>query len=223
MFNDRYGLTQAVLEGRKTMTRRIIKGEFEKVTAYHANGGLCFLADTKDGETIILEPQYLECENVAVAQRYKDVIRIANSDESVWQFLVEKDLMQSGGVIDIRLCTCAGYDNKMFVVARFMPHRIRITNLKVERLQDISDEDCIKEGIEYDSAEGSRLWWYDIPDCQDVKLKNTLMRHEWYGQTGCWFWDTPQGAFSALIDCIIGKGTWERNPWVFAYEFELIK
>lgn len=38
MFNDRYGLTQAVLDGRKTMTRRIIPGcykiprhEFEKI------------------------------------------------------------------------------------------------------------------------------------------------------------------------------------------------
>lgn len=28
MFNDRYGLTQAVIEGRKTMTRRLIPDEF---------------------------------------------------------------------------------------------------------------------------------------------------------------------------------------------------
>ena len=28
MFNDRYGLTQAVIEGRKTMTRRLIPNEF---------------------------------------------------------------------------------------------------------------------------------------------------------------------------------------------------
>lgn len=28
--------------------------------------------------------------------------------------------------------------------------------------------------------------------------------------------------FAHLIDRVSGKGTWESNPWVFAYEFELI-
>lgn len=35
MFSERYGLEQAVLAGTKTMTRRIIKGNFEDVKAYH--------------------------------------------------------------------------------------------------------------------------------------------------------------------------------------------
>lgn len=30
-------------------------------------------------------------------------------------------------------------------------------------------------------------------------------------------------AFAALIDKVSGNGTWERNPWVFAYTFKLIK
>lgn len=34
---------------------------------------------------------------------------------------------------------------------------------------------------------------------------------------------TPQGAYSYLIDKISGKGTWERNPYVFVYDFELVK
>ena len=29
-------------------------------------------------------------------------------------------------------------------------------------------------------------------------------------------------AFAALIDKVSGKGTWKKNPWVFAYSFELI-
>ena len=35
--------------------------------------------------------------------------------------------------------------------------------------------------------------------------------------------DSPREAFAALIDRISGRGTWQRNPWVYAYEFELIK
>lgn len=35
--------------------------------------------------------------------------------------------------------------------------------------------------------------------------------------------DTPREAYAALIDRISGKGTWESNPFVFAYEFERVK
>ena len=35
--------------------------------------------------------------------------------------------------------------------------------------------------------------------------------------------DTPREAFAALIDKVSGKGTWESNPYVWAYEFELMK
>ena len=34
---------------------------------------------------------------------------------------------------------------------------------------------------------------------------------------------TPHEAYAALIDKISGKGTWERNPYVFVYDFELVK
>ena len=34
---------------------------------------------------------------------------------------------------------------------------------------------------------------------------------------------TPREAYAALIDKISGKGTWASNPYVFVYEFELVK
>ncbi len=45
----------------------------------------------------------------------------------------------------------------------------------------------------------------------------------WGGKTTQWYAMTPRGAFAALIDKISGKGTWESNPYVFVYEFELVK
>ncbi len=106
----------------------------------------------------------------------------------------------------------------MFVRYDLMPRHIRITSFKVEQLQVISREDCLLEGIEHDVADGAGLWWWDM---DDMKLQNELMRHEWNGKKGCWFWDTPQGAFAALIDKINGKGTWDSNPFAFAYTFKL--
>ena len=103
-----------------------------------------------------------------------------------------------------------GWNNKMFVRADLMPHRIRITDIKVERLQNISHEDCLKEGIttitEGKKKVGNGFGWDTIAD--------TLERDTFF---------TAKAAFAALADKIGGKGTWERNPWVFAYEFKLIK
>lgn len=45
-----------------------------------------------------------------------------------------------------------------------------------------------------------------------------LPRHE-HEET----FNTPRQAFAALIDKVSGRGTWDCNPWVVVYEFELVK
>lgn len=97
----------------------------------------------------------------------------------------------------------------MFVRADLMPHHIRITNVRVERLQDISDEDCIKEGV-CKWTKDKELYKYDLADGFEM--------FEWRDKPR-----TPQEAYAALIDRISGKGTWESNPYVFVYDFELVK
>ena len=97
-----------------------------------------------------------------------------------------------------------GYANKMFVRAEKMPHAIRITNIRVQRLQDIREKDCMKEGIWRDDnvgLEGTTYWYHG--------LSNSSFR-------------TPQEAYASLIDRISGKGTWASNPYVFVYDFVLI-
>ena len=97
--------------------------------------------------------------------------------------------------------TNAGWDNKMFVRADLMPHQIRITDVRVERLQDISDEDCIKEGVH----EATRVFpWYWI-DGFNVTFNES------------------RAAFAHLINKVSGKDVWSQNPYVFVYDFELVK
>ena len=192
MFNDKYGLTRAVLESRKTMTRRVMNPQPSWVSG--------------DGHIYndSIPPKYQLGEVVAVAQAYKHVF----------------DEMMRGDYGDDRYGafknhyygSCEGWHNKMFVQAELMPHQIRITNVRVERLQDISDEDCIREGI-YN--------WKDAPDCPPGHKDSKI---ECYGYDGSWDGHlTPITAFAALIDKVSGKGTWDSNPWVFVYEFELVK
>nr|DAY82404.1 MAG TPA: ASCH domain protein [Caudoviricetes sp.] len=171
-FNDKFRLTQAVLDGRKTITRRIVP--------------------------------FTYCKDKIHLSRYKvgEVVAIAQSYETVYheQGLETLDMLVSGWKYS------KGWRNKLFVCADFMSHHIRITDIKVERLQDISDEDCLKEGIYEDSG--------------DDEFPPSIF-YEFEGNKDDGF-DTPREAFAALIDKVSDKGTWESNPYVFVYEFELI-
>lgn len=202
MFNERYGLTEAVLQGRKTMTRRIESGMENLV-----EGNFCFLKRKQEIElygekgTIIetIKPRYKVGEVVAVAQSYKDaglspnhIIGHIDNGGNMYGFLMAGDV--------------PGWSNKMFVKAELMPNFIQFTANKIERLQDISDEDCLKEGV---------FQWGD-PFHED--------RVEDFGFVGATkHYDTPREAFAALIDKVSGRGTWDSNPWVFAYSYELVK
>lgn len=112
LFNDKYGLTEAVLEGRKTMTRRICK---EQVWS-HSD-----IVNAENGIFHFEIPRYKVGDVVAIAQKYSEI-----------------------GIGPFPFCE-SGWRNKMFVRADLMPHHIRITDIEVERLQDISDDDCLKE------------------------------------------------------------------------------
>jgi hypothetical protein len=199
MFNDRYGLTKAVLEGRKTQTRRI---------AYTQNGFIVFddedfqLKKLDNGRTLLTlrdnrlkAARYKLGETIAIAQKYDDLVK----DDEFYRLC---------GIHGMPL-ECIKYEkgctNKMFVRADLMPHHIRITRIRVERLQDISDEDCLEEGIWTRTGR-----WY----CYDI-----IKRGEEYFDP----YPDPREAYSVLIDRISGEGTWESNPWVFVYDFELVK
>ena len=196
MFNERFGLQQAVLEGKKTMTRRIIKGDYVKIAHLEHEGS--FIGKTPNGDSVILpQPAYNVGEEVAIAQRYWDL----RNNDAFYEALQKADPTFPLECIRDE----AGCHNKMFVRADWMPHRIRIKSIKAERLQNISDEDCMREGV---------IKWtncYIVTGIMEERGKNNVC------------FDTPREAFDALIDRISGKGTWERNPWVYAYEFELVR
>ena len=211
MFNDTFGLTQAVLDGQKTMTRRWIHQPPYKNYDMGfpvldeddpLDGAFCWVnKDNRDEYTKWIRPQWRVGEVVAVAQQYADVIArispISNPHAYDW------------------LRTTAGWDNKMFVKAELMPRRIQITDVKLQRLQDISDEDCLKEGVVEDAHHvGGTVMKKYYPAPEYVKAMHKIGWGIVY--------DTPQEAFAQLIDKVCCKETWDCNPYVFVYEFKLI-
>ena len=202
MFNSKYGLDKAVLEGRKTMTRRIIPEKL--IVEYYDYDDYCnsigldgidMSVTRKFEKEFFLEHfPYKVGEIIAIAQSYKSI-------ESYLPLYMKEEYDGYSECLDISFKTSAGWDNKMFVKARLMPWAIKITNVKVERLQDITSEDCLKEGI-----------------FKHISHAKVYYMHEGIGN---YFFETPRHAFASLIDRVSGKGTWESNPWVWVYEFEL--
>jgi len=206
MFSERYGLEQAVLAGTKTMTRRIIpdieidwnrRGRvtlpvsgfehgvlFMDVRSILHDAGICdYSAPAK------YRPKYKVGEEVAIAQAYQ-TLRWPALPGIDWKTITDE------------VTHSKGWKNKMYVKAKYMPHRIRITGIKVERMQDIREEDCLREGIKK-MEEG-------VPYRFDENGKIHLSAD-------------PRMLFADLIDRISGRGTWQSNPWVYAYEFELVR
>ena len=207
MFNDKFCLTQAVLAGEKTMTRRVEKPTEmadgytmeDVVTIFHEYSSLLnahsFSLCDNEKKIGVLNPRYQVGEIVAIAQPYKDIIECMAEYSDI--------IINVDGSINREYK--AGWTNKMFVRANLMPHHIRITDIEIERLQDISDDDIIREGV-WQFYDNKKLFYVSkaIGYAPDVAFL------------------TAREAFWYLIDKISGKGTWESNPWVVAYSFELI-
>lgn len=190
MFNDQYGLTQAVLEGRKTQTRRIA---YQEPFKYYCNCGFCTEGKDKgklfinDGNEIVAKSTYKIGEVVAIAQRYSDIP-------------FNNEIFKGAGL-------CIGWVNKMFVKSSLMPHQIKITNIRCERLQDISTDDCMKEGIFCSHIKG-------IDDAYSYDATNdSFAKKRWYR--------TPIEAYK-MLSCKLHLH-WGSNPLVFVYDFVLVK
>jgi hypothetical protein len=204
MFNDKYSLTAAVLEGRKTMTRRVITGCKSDTLPYGGiDGTKYFVVSTNDG---VFKSTYKVGEIVAVAQSYSEVYNKLFGDVAHINNDRALELHMSYILMEAQKDAIKGWTNKMFIRPSLMPHHIRITDIKIERLQDISNEDCVKEGI---------LHW------KGSTYENLSTEHFHFHGCNDTF-SSAKEAFAALIDKVSGKGTWDSNPWVFAYSFVLI-
>lgn len=193
MFNEKFGMETATLNGSKTRTTRNLGVKVYKLAGLEGID----IKDAKIENGIIYlyflnkwykaprenQPKYKVGEIVAIKQAYKD--------------------------IDINFIPCnpkgiAGWTNKMFVRPDLMPHQIEVTDIKLERLQDISNEDCINEGIKVCSQ---GFYFCDGIGRRGVN-KSFL---------------TPKEAFAELIDKISGKGTWGCNEWHIVYYYKLVR
>lgn len=80
---------------------------------------------------------------------------------------------------------------------------LRVTDVAVERLQEISKQDAVSEGIEANPEFPGAAWRCYLPEPKD---------QDW--------WNDPRESFRTLWESINGPGSWKANPWVAVIAFQ---
>lgn len=197
MFNDEpYGLTDSVRRGIKIHTRRIVPQSH--IDAYEKYKASVKCPCLSIGEFLIKRgyARYSIGEVVAIAQRYKD-LGLSPS------FIHTKKDHSKKNVSSRPIGELPGWNNKMFVAAEFMPSHIRIIGVRVEKLQSITDEDIVAEGII--EVEAGRVYTTD-PNRESATILARNLR----------------GAYINLIDGVSKRKIFRTNPYVYVFIFKLI-
>lgn len=212
-------MVKAILEGRKTQTRRVLKAELgalyytenDSKCPYGKPGDRLWVRESwkiigwNDGEPFFI--QYKDGETKS------DVMLPEDKCEDYWIQCSEE-------------CHKAGLktnDDGIFIIdgdvptkwrpSIFMPREasriiLEITNIKLERLNDISEEDCQAEGVQW-------LWNGNCEECYQWSVTGNKKSNAWF--------DYAEDCYKHLWNSIHKKeNTWKDNPWVWVIEFKRI-
>ncbi len=213
-------LFHLTVQGTKKQTRRIIKPQPDKLRSI--NRIFCNTIPSYELTKKPWEPEpsyhFFMHEGKYLKPRYKvdEIVYLKEPyhvfDEEnnlcLYKYPPKEDWLTDKEFSDIvhSLSELKGWHNKLFMPEKYARYFIKITNVRAERLQDISEEDCIKEGIKVGRCGNESKWmkaFYVEGDNQP--------------------YITARRAYEMLINKINGKDTWQSNPWVWVYEYELIK
>lgn len=201
-------MVRAILDGRKTMTRRVVKAsraDFLRIDSPSGN-----YIDSRDGRTV-----YGWDGNVGAPLKHRfgqpgDRLWVRET----WARVPSTAYRHSTGVQQSEDPTSdgmaavyrAGWERSSPGCWRPSIHMPRwasritleVTSVRVERLQDITEADAIAEGLTRD-GDG----WRGAPELP-------------------WF-ASPIAAFRSLWESINGGGSWDENPFVWVVEFRRIE
>ena len=212
-------MVQAILEGRKSQTRRIIKmPDLVNNPSWYR-----YIGNSNDmGITRVAIPYddrlYHEWQRVNsnaaswVIHSYKpgDVLWVRET----WNTLTAYEEKPDYSVMSVREFVYKADDDRFdkWKPSIFMPKeacriRLLVEDIRVERLQDISEEDAIAEGIEY--MDNQFVEDYDEPlriYCDYSDKESVLL--------------VAKSSYKTLWESINGKGSWDKNPWVWCVKFK---
>jgi hypothetical protein len=200
-------MVRALLEGRKTQTRRIVKnatGAFFDHAAYEPveirhrewafrDKSAKSLLTAAEGSPVFRCPYGTRGDQLWVKETFSHVDDFHGKPLTSYRATDANPLPH--------------WKPSIFMPRLLSRILLEIVEVRVERLQDITEKDAIAEGIE---REGAQLW------------KNyTLLRQGFYHPRGGQYLSAVN-SYRTLWESINGPGSWERNPWVWALTFRRI-
>jgi hypothetical protein len=187
-------MVRAILDGRKTQTRRAIK----PVPTFNG-GGACHDADALQQDFV--EPYWV----------FPETCKYGKPGDLLW---VREAWTQYPIELNPEPCDAwyKATSNGPPPPFKWRPSihmprwasriTLEVKGVRVERLQDITQKDAIAEGLTKEIAPNGHVTWH-VPDLLGAQ--------------------TPCRAFRLLWENINGPGAWESNPWVWVIEFERVK
>ncbi|MDB1947635.1 hypothetical protein PMY35_07355 [Clostridium tertium] len=214
-------MVKEIMEGRKAVTRRIIKktnnkdfirfvtcsvpkGDEGKVD--FGRGSLEDIGNANIDEYV--RPPYKVGDILYVRETWSTQYNGVDDDNGYGEYVYKAD----GVKLDNSEGNCSKWRPSIHMPKEAARIFLKVTNVRVERLQDITEEGAIKEGI--------RVY------TKDEKVYKYALNEEQYP----WIVMTrePITPFCELWNSTIkkeqlNKYSWQANPWVWVIEFERIE
>lgn len=205
-------MVRAILEGRKKRTRRVVKCD-HLAQPFHEGGWLhrqgysggvpsvYFYYSPTDQET-----RSIKCPYGTIGDRLwvRETWRPKTHNfPTVWPFEYRATAESSGAPAD------GPWKPSIHMPRAACRLVLEITDVRVERLQDISEQDAIAEGVESWTEERLR----SRPTHYKIYYQDTPEDPSFYSSTA-------KVSFETLWQSIYSPESWDQNPWVWVIEFK---
>lgn len=197
LFKDE--MIRAILEGRKTQTRRVIKPQPLALTS----DGLPF-AQTADDERFGRLGKVIACPYGQSGDQLW--VRETFTDEAggIWPYLGEHISYRADPLQPL----CERWTPSIHMPRWASRIALELTGVRVERLQNISEADAIAEGAEGHYIENGWYWRNYLLTDEDAAVSPMFT--------------CPKESFRSLWESINGADSREANPWVWVIQFKRI-
>lgn len=203
-------MIKAILDGTKTMTRRVVKKDIVNQNVYPC----CNAGDM----LWVRESWYYEEHMHDLTAGEPDIPGGRYSHRLVYRADYPEYPVNVG-------VGKQGWRPSIFMPRWASRITLEVTGIKAERLQDITEEDAKKEGVPY--KEEPPIDPIYCPQCGGTGLIGAFHPVSLgYMEIDCPYCDTARKQFSNLWDAINGRKdgkTWKDNPWVWAITFKVVK
>ena len=197
-------MVRALLDGSKTQTRRTLNPQPDGgvqqgvIGPLNGNGNLLICKHGNVGDRLWVRETFCWSEYAT------------HQDEVVYRATEDCSLDDRGGL---------PWKPSIFMPRWASRITLEITDVRVERLQDISEADASSEGVHSDDDYPLAS---DCPVCRGNGVHGALGPNLGWTEVDCNSCDTPVKRFKNLWGSINGPGSWDENPWVWCITFRRI-